>query len=838
MYGQQFNVSTWAGLAGAAGSGGATRSAARFSAPAGVAVDGAGSIYVADTGNSTIRKITPAGAVSTLAGSAGLTGSANGAGAAARFKYPGGVAADAAGNVYVADTGNSIIRQITAAGMVSTLAGSPGNPGSADGTGSAARFSSPQGVAVDGAGNVYVADTGNSTIRKITSTGRVTTLAGSPGNTGNADGAGSAAQFNSPAGVAVDSAGRVYVTDAGSECVRRVSSNGQVTTLAGALSTLRWCDHGYAGENVYRDSCLRALQARGATSTFHPLQNTSGGWNLWADGNVVLGMYILGTPSPVDGHRTDDWVDRCSRVGVTTQIPMLFNSPDVFAADFSEHDAYLRWVANSINWAPAAQFIVCIGLDVDRNQQISTAWTPAYVNQMAGKLKQYTSNRFKLAIHARYPQCLTWGTGASIDIIYVETVQPWDADVMASTLADVKARTGKTAVALTTGTSVDGVGTAARFKSPAGIAVDDAGSLYVSDTDSHTLRKIAPGTMTTTLAGLAGNPGAANGAGSTARFNQPAGTAVDKAGNVFVADCLNHTIRKGSLQNTLVVVSAYGTANPAAGAYWYNWGSSLTATIGSPVANGTSQYVCVGWTGTGSVPAAGTTTNTGPFTLTSDSVLTWRWTTNYTPAIRVTPSIRDFGSLLVGAAATLNFTVQNMGGGLLTGVASVPAPFSVVTDANYSLASGQSRTVTVRYSAGPAGNYDRTVGFTGGGGATSTVLGSAYDAGAAIAVTPSNLWFGLIDMGSMTDLSFTVRNAGVGTLAGRARVPDPFAVVLEESYSLGPGQDQTVTVRYYPTSVGSHSNNVVFTGGGGVTRPVSGSARAIGLPWIDVLLGN
>ena len=188
------------GDGGPVGSADGTGSAARFNDPDGVAVDGAGNVYVADTFNDTIRKITPAGVVTTLAGSPGQVGSADGTGSAARFNDPEGVAVDAAGNVYVADTRNDTIRKITPAGVVTTLAGSPGQAGSADGTGSAARFDFPNGVAVDGAGNVYVADAGNDTIRKITPAGVVTTLAGTAGQSGSADGTGSAARFNASGG--------------------------------------------------------------------------------------------------------------------------------------------------------------------------------------------------------------------------------------------------------------------------------------------------------------------------------------------------------------------------------------------------------------------------------------------------------------------------------------------------------------------------------------------------------------------------------------------------------------------------------------------------------------
>ena len=192
--------------------------------PHGVAVDGAGNVYVADTNNDTIRKITPAGVVTTLAGTAGQAGSADGTGAAARFDNPEGVAVDAAGNVYVADTGNDTIRKITPAGVVTTLAGAAGPVRQRRRHRRRGTVQRAAGVAVDGADNLYVADSGNDTIREITPAGVVTTLAGTPGQPGGADGTGAAARFDNPDGVAVDSAGHVYVADANNSSIRKVST--------------------------------------------------------------------------------------------------------------------------------------------------------------------------------------------------------------------------------------------------------------------------------------------------------------------------------------------------------------------------------------------------------------------------------------------------------------------------------------------------------------------------------------------------------------------------------------------------------------------------------------
>jgi len=208
-----------------------TGAAARFNTPRGVAVDTSGNVYVADAGNHRIRKVTAAGEVSTLAGS--TAGFANGTGAAAQFNQPTGVAVDTSGNVYVADSLNHRIRKITVdsngVGGVSTLAGS-GTVGFAEGTGTAAWFNTPRGVAVDGSGNVYVADSLNHRIRKITAAGEVSTLAGND-TRGFRDGA--SAQFNQPHGVAVDSDGNVYVADAGNDRIRKITANGVVSTLAG-----------------------------------------------------------------------------------------------------------------------------------------------------------------------------------------------------------------------------------------------------------------------------------------------------------------------------------------------------------------------------------------------------------------------------------------------------------------------------------------------------------------------------------------------------------------------------------------------------------------------------
>ena len=207
-------------------------SAASFNYPEGIAIDSNGTLYVADAGNNRIRKISVLGNATTLAGS-GDYGFADGVESAAMFKAPNGVAVDSYGTVYVGDFGNRRIRVISQSGNVTTLAGS-GSSGYVDGVGSAAYFGAGHlNLAVDSLGTVYVSDDRNHRIRKISPLGNVTTLAGS-GTSAFLDGVGTAASFYYPYGIAVDSNGAVYIGDTWNHRIRKVSPLGNVTTLAGS----------------------------------------------------------------------------------------------------------------------------------------------------------------------------------------------------------------------------------------------------------------------------------------------------------------------------------------------------------------------------------------------------------------------------------------------------------------------------------------------------------------------------------------------------------------------------------------------------------------------------
>jgi len=222
-------VTTFAG-SGSAGAQDGTKLQASFSDPTQIAIDGQGYFYIADRQNNSIRRMSPSGVVTTIAGTRAL-GFSNTTGAIT-FDFPTGIAVNSAGNyLYIADENNNAIRLLTDQAMASTVAGN-GSAGFVNANGTAALFNEPTGVALDSAGNLYVADNANNVIRKISSSGDVTTLAGS-GAPGAVDATGTAASFNQPIALCVDPSGNVYVADQGNNKIRKITPQGVVSTLAG-----------------------------------------------------------------------------------------------------------------------------------------------------------------------------------------------------------------------------------------------------------------------------------------------------------------------------------------------------------------------------------------------------------------------------------------------------------------------------------------------------------------------------------------------------------------------------------------------------------------------------
>jgi len=551
-------VFTTAG-SGISGLGDAPGEEAVFFGPSGAAMDAAGNLYIADYFNNVVRKMTPAGAVSTLAGS-GLPGYTEGTGTAAAFHFAGvgtsiaGAAVDAAGsNIYVADTINHAIRKITSAGVVTTLAGS-GTPGFVNGTGNAASFNNPQGVAVD-AGNVYVADSGNHAIRKIDSGGAVTTLAGS-GTPGFNNATGVAAQFNSPQGVVVDGTGNVYVGDAGNGRIRKITPAGAVTTFAGA------------GGSGYKD-------ATGAAAIFNSPQSLAldGSGNLYvadSGNNVVRMITQAGVVSTLAGASSFAFADG----PVTTA---RFNLLHGLAVDGSGNVIVADWGNRRIRRISASPFTYRVGGYL---VGLGGGKTVVLQNNAGDDLTLGSNGLF------RFATALATATGYSVAVKTQPagqtcTVAGGTGGFTTGNVFTVKVNCAavSTLAGQPTGGYTDATGTAAQFRfnpvltvDSTGIAVDGLGNVYVADTFNNAIRKITSGGVVTTLAGsTAGQSGFVDATGTAARFFNPRGVAVDSLGNVYVGDTGNNAIRviasggavstvAGSTAGTFGYVDDIGTA--------------------------------------------------------------------------------------------------------------------------------------------------------------------------------------------------------------------------------------------------------------------------------------
>jgi DNA-binding beta-propeller fold protein YncE len=615
-------VSTLAGKAGTTGSADGTGTAALFNNPTGLAIDVSGNVYVADSGNNTIRKITGAGAVTIFAGTAGTSGSTDGTATAALFNNPTAIAIDGSGNLYVTDSGNNTIRKITSSGTVTTLAGKAGSAGSADGLSSTARFSQPSGVAVDSLQNVYVADTGNSTIRKVDFAGNVTTLAGSAGLSGSANGAGTVARFNSPSGVTVDALGNIFVADTGNQTLRKISLSGGVTvyTIGGSaglqgsadgtgafarfnspsalavdtLGNLYVADKGNntvraSGSNLLGGSAGSSSNSAGSSSSSgsgssgssSSNSNSSSGTNSSSNSsNTSSGS--SGTSSGAGSAASGDSDPAPSSISPTTSGGagffvrpagvVLDTSGNLYVADANNHTikkvtssgvvsvfAGTSGVVGSVDGiGTSAQFSQPAGLAIDSTGDIYVTDTANAVIRKISPAGVVTTVAGSVATRGT-----TDGTGtaalfnAPAGIAIDGSGNLYVADSSANTVRKITPAGVVTTVAgsaMVRG-ETDGKGSDALFNNPTGIAVDGLGNLYVVDTFNDTIRKITPAGAVTTLAGSAGISGTFDGTGGLSLFNQPTGVAVDSAGNLFVADSGNATIRRISPAGVVTTIA-------------------------------------------------------------------------------------------------------------------------------------------------------------------------------------------------------------------------------------------------------------------------------------------
>ena len=456
-------ITTFAGTgkAGFTGDGGPATSAQLDAY--GVAVDGQGNVYIAGSESHRVRKVGPGGTIRTFAGT-GKAGSSGGGGpaVAAQLNFPYGVAADAHGNVYIADYGNRRVRKVGPGGTITTFAGTDNEGFSGDGGKATSARLTPNGVAVDGQGNVYIADytTRTSRVRKVSRSGTITTFAGTGKPGFSVDGGpATSAQLRTPDGVAVDGKGNVYIADSEDQRVRKVSPGGTITTIAG---TGEW---GFSGD--------------GGPATSARLYNPYG-VAVDRKGNVYI------------ADSEDQRVRKVSRSGTITTFAGT-GKPGFSGDGGPATSAKLSWPH---------------GVAVD------------------GKGNVYIADRRRVRKVSASGTITTFAGGGS-------------------SLGD------------------GGPATSARL-SPAGVAVDRKGNVYIADNGNNRVRRVSPGGTITTFAGTGKEGFSGDGGPATsARLYLPAGVAVDRKGNVYIADKYNYRVRKvtvGAQASALTVT--LGGASP------------------------------------------------------------------------------------------------------------------------------------------------------------------------------------------------------------------------------------------------------------------------------------
>ena len=576
------------GTPGFSGDGGPA-TAASLSSPYGMAVDALGNLFIADWGNARIRKVTPSGVITTVAGGGTADPGNGGPATAAQLYFPAGIAVDASGNVFFADYSAQVIRKVSAGGIITTVAGNGTNGFSGDGgPATAAQLYNPEGIAVDAAGDLFIADAYNNRIRKVSAGGIITTVAGNgtPAFAGDG-GLATYASLCSPQAVAVDTSGNLYVADYGNDRVRRVAANGLIATLAGSGGGGFSGDGGPAivasldePEGVGVDAAgnvfiadaynnrVRKVTVNGVITTVAG----NGSFDFSGDGGPAL-LASLNQPYGVAVDASGDLfladhfnnrVRKLSANGVITTV--AGNGAGISSGDGGE--AVLASLDQPYGLAVDASgnlFIADSGSG--RIRKISAA---GIVSTVAGGGGANPGDGGP-ATAAQLLLPAGIAVDAFGDLFIADTGNNRVRKVSATGVISTVAGNG------TKGFSGDGgPATSASLDQPTGVAVDASGNLLVADGGNNRIRKVsATGVITTVAGGGAGAPGD-GGPATAASLDQPGGIAVDASGDLFIADTSDNRIREVSVHGIITTVAGGGTGSPGDG------GPATSASLNNP----------------------------------------------------------------------------------------------------------------------------------------------------------------------------------------------------------------------------------------------------------------
>jgi len=577
------NVTRIAGKAFVQGSSDGQGTNATFNNPTWITTDNQGNLYVTDAGNNTIRKIDSSNNVTTIAGQAGIQGSSDGQGTNATFNSPSGITVDNLGNLYVTD--GAVIRKIDTNLNVTTIAGGGAGFGVIDGQGTNATFDGPQDITLDSQGNLFVTD-GNS-VRKIDTNLNVTTIAGQANVQGGSDGQGTNATFNYPEGITLDGQGNLFVADRYNSTIRKIDTNLNVTTISGKVGVSGSSD-GPATNADYFDPTSITLDGQG-----NLFVADNGNKTIWEIGTNDSVIPIAGQPGIIgstDGQGTNASFTSLSCIAADSQgnlfvadnqtvrkinsnnnVTTLAGQPGTGGSTSTDGQGTNATFSGLTAITVDSQGNLYVYDDstirkIDSNNNVTTLAGQA--GAPGGSDGQGTNATFNS------PSGIS--SGITVDNkgnLYVadtgdSTIRKIDTNLNVTTIAGRANKFGFT----------DGKGTNARFGYPSGITIDSQGNLYV--TDVFNIRKIDTNLNVTTIAGRLGVKESSDGQGTNATFNSPRGIVVDGRGDFYISD--TSTIREAvflSLTNQTISfkslpAKAYGDAS---------FSLNATASSGLPV---------------------------------------------------------------------------------------------------------------------------------------------------------------------------------------------------------------------------------------------------------------